>query len=184
MEEAKKILDEAGWKEGSDGIREKDGQKLEIRFITYATRPDLPTLMQLAVSELEDIGIACKTEVVDNITESCKALDYDLAFYATHTAPTGDPAYFLKMGYLPNGSQNYIGFDNARMNEIVEEMGKIPLGSERDKLAKEAQQIVYDELPHIFVIDPQWHIGVSDRLQGYKPYCGDYYTINENLKLK
>ena len=32
LEEAKKILDEAGWKVGADGIREKDGVKLTINF--------------------------------------------------------------------------------------------------------------------------------------------------------
>ena len=31
-EAAKKLLDEAGWTVGADGIREKDGQKLSLRF--------------------------------------------------------------------------------------------------------------------------------------------------------
>ena len=33
VEKAKQILDDAGWTVGSDGIREKDGQKLSIKFL-------------------------------------------------------------------------------------------------------------------------------------------------------
>ena len=33
IEKAKQILDDAGWTVGSDGKREKDGQKLEIKFL-------------------------------------------------------------------------------------------------------------------------------------------------------
>ena len=32
LEAAKKLLDDAGWKAGDDGIREKDGVKLAINF--------------------------------------------------------------------------------------------------------------------------------------------------------
>lgn len=42
MEGAKKLLDDAGWKVGADGIREKDGKKLHILFqtSTNAVRQD------------------------------------------------------------------------------------------------------------------------------------------------
>lgn len=33
-EGAKKLLDDAGWKVGADGIREKDGEKLKLRYLT------------------------------------------------------------------------------------------------------------------------------------------------------
>jgi peptide/nickel transport system substrate-binding protein len=34
IDKANKILDDAGWKKGSDGIREKDGKKLKYVFQT------------------------------------------------------------------------------------------------------------------------------------------------------
>ncbi len=36
---ANKILDEAGWKPGADGIREKDGKKLQVVFQTSINAP-------------------------------------------------------------------------------------------------------------------------------------------------
>ena len=32
---AKQLLDNAGWVEGSNGIREKDGKKLTLRYVTF-----------------------------------------------------------------------------------------------------------------------------------------------------
>ncbi len=55
-EGAKKLLDEAGWKVGADGIRAKDGKKLEIRFAT-TTREVRKNVQVIVQQELGDIGI-------------------------------------------------------------------------------------------------------------------------------
>jgi peptide/nickel transport system substrate-binding protein len=55
-EGAKKLLDEAGWKVGADGIREKDGQKLVIRHGT-SIREDRQNVQAIAQQELAAVGI-------------------------------------------------------------------------------------------------------------------------------
>ena len=55
-EGAKKLLDEAGWKVGKDGIREKGGKKLEIRFAT-TTREVRKNVQVITQQALANIGI-------------------------------------------------------------------------------------------------------------------------------
>ena len=44
-EDAKAVLEAAGWLDSDgDGIREKDGVKLTIRWLTYPSRQELPLL--------------------------------------------------------------------------------------------------------------------------------------------
>ena len=47
LEKAKQILEDAGWKVGSDGIREKNGQKLEVKFLVSVDVPALETLIPM-----------------------------------------------------------------------------------------------------------------------------------------
>lgn len=62
-------------------------------------------------------------------------------------------------------------------------MGTLPAGDEKDQLAKQVQQIVSEDLPVIYLVDPQWHIAVSDKVADYEPYNGDYYVVNAELGL-
>ena len=64
MEGAKKLLDDAGWKVGADGIREKDGKKLHILYQTTVNpiRQDFQALIKQWWSE---IGVETELKTVD-----------------------------------------------------------------------------------------------------------------------
>ncbi|NJM08604.1 hypothetical protein HC891_24085 [Candidatus Gracilibacteria bacterium] len=54
---AQTLLDEAGWLVGADGVREKDGQRLEVQLYSYPGRPEL-TQMAIAIQAmLADVGL-------------------------------------------------------------------------------------------------------------------------------
>ncbi|MDO4296492.1 MAG: ABC transporter substrate-binding protein [bacterium] len=183
-EEAKAKLAEAGYSDtDGDGFVDKDGEKLTLKLVTYPSRPDLSILMQLTVSNLNAIGIDATTEITDSIANYLKTEEYDIAFYAQHTAPTGDPTYALSQFFRTNQGINYNEYSNERVDALLDEMGTLPAGDEKDKLAKEVQQIISEDLPVVYLVDPQWHIAVSDALADYQPYCGDYYVVNPELGL-
>ena len=53
------VLEAAGWIDSDgDGIREKNGRKLEIKWLTYPSRQELPLLAESAQATLKEIGIA------------------------------------------------------------------------------------------------------------------------------
>jgi len=54
-DEARRLLDEAGWIEGADGIRERDGRRLALDIIGWAEVS--LTAYQLLQAQLADIGI-------------------------------------------------------------------------------------------------------------------------------
>ena len=56
VEQAKKLLDEAGWTVGAEGIREKDGVKLELKYgtVTREVRQDTQAIVQ---QDLLSVGI-------------------------------------------------------------------------------------------------------------------------------
>lgn len=183
-EQAKSLLEEAGYTDtDGDGFVDKDGEKLTLKLVTYPSRPDLSVLMQLVVSELNDIGIDATTEMTDSIGNYVKTVEFDIAFWAQHTAPTGEPTYSLSQFFRTGAAYNNNAYSNEKVDELLDQMGTLPAGEEKDNLAKQVQQIISEDLPVIYLVDPQWHIAVSDKLANYEPYNGDYYVVNAELGL-
>ena len=65
LEKAKQILDDAGWKPGKDGIREKDGQKLEIKFLLSEGNSVLEMLIPIIQKSWKELGVDLKQNTVD-----------------------------------------------------------------------------------------------------------------------
>ena len=183
-DQAKQLLEEAGYTDtDGDGFVDKDGEKLTLKLVTYPSRPDLSILMQLTVSELNDIGIDAVTEMTDSIGNYLKTEEFDLAFWAQHTAPSGEPTYSLSQFFRTGAAYNNNEYSNEKVDALLDEMGTLQAGEEKDELAKQVQQIVSEDLPVLYLVDPQWHIAVSDKLKNYEPYNGDYYIVNAELGL-
>lgn len=184
LKKAQEILEGDGWIEGSNGIRRKNGKPLRLRLVTYPSRPDLSIIMQIAVSQMRDLGIETTSEIVDNIDSAAQNGEYDIIFYAQHTAPTGEPSYFLNQFLREKGGKNFNKYSSAELEDILSRMGEMEQGPERDELAVRAQDVVFSDLPLLYLVDPQWHVAVSERLKDYQPYCGDYYIINDQLMIR
>ncbi|MGN0356327.1 MAG: ABC transporter substrate-binding protein [Blautia sp.] len=64
QEEALKLLEEAGWKEGSDGIREKDGVKAELNLMFPSSDSVRQAIAEDVSNQLKALGIQVTTEGV------------------------------------------------------------------------------------------------------------------------
>ncbi|MCC6944694.1 MAG: hypothetical protein IT335_08955 [Thermomicrobiales bacterium] len=62
---SKTMLDEAGWVEGSDGIREKDGVKLAWTNVVFGNQPFNQPVMEIISGNLREIGVEMTNEVLE-----------------------------------------------------------------------------------------------------------------------
>lgn len=89
MDKANQVLDEAGWVRGADGIREKDGQKLEIKFLCSEGNSVLETLIPMVQKTWGDLGVDLKQTTVDfstllsNIQDESHDSEWNMCFLAT-----------------------------------------------------------------------------------------------------
>ena len=102
IDKANKILDEAGWKKGSDGVREKDGKKLKYVFQTSINAPRQKTqaiikqACQRAGIELELKSVTASVFFSSDVAnpDTYTKLYTDIEMYTT-TQPQPDPERFL-----------------------------------------------------------------------------------------
>jgi len=62
--EAKRLLAEAGWQPGTDGVLVKDGQKLQASMIVPSNRPEIPVMAQAMQAQFHEIGFAIDVKPV------------------------------------------------------------------------------------------------------------------------
>ncbi|MGO4170694.1 peptide ABC transporter substrate-binding protein [Bosea sp. TAF32] len=102
IDKANKILDEAGWKKGADGIREKDGKKLKYVFQTSINAPRQKTqaiikqACQRAGIDLELKSVTASVFFSSDVAnpDTYTKLYVDMEMYTT-TQPQPDPERFL-----------------------------------------------------------------------------------------
>ncbi|MGO4676678.1 peptide ABC transporter substrate-binding protein [Bosea sp. 2YAB26] len=102
VDKANKILDDAGWKKGADGIREKDGKKLKYVFQTSINAPRQKTqaiikqACQRAGIDLELKSVTASVFFSSDVSnpDTYTKLYCDMEMYTT-TQPQPDPERFL-----------------------------------------------------------------------------------------
>lgn len=181
LDQAKALLAEAGWAPGSDGIQEKNGETLSILIVTYPQRPDLVTMMPVVKAALARVGIASDTRVVENIGDYAAGGDFDIALWAQHTAPAGDPAYFFNSMLKSDGPLNHARYKSDAFDAIIAEFSTAGTLEERTEIALEAQHQLYRDAPATFLVSPSWHVGLSQRLPNYKPWGSDYHVFRPEM---
>ncbi|GAB4428865.1 MAG: ABC transporter substrate-binding protein [Anaerolineae bacterium] len=181
--QANTLLDQAGWVKGEDGIRAKGDQRLAFTLLTYPQRPELAQIGVVLQAQLAEVGVAVELRSTDQINDAIKAPDFQAALYANNTAPTGDPGVFLNNWYSPKGSSNWVGYDNPEITGLLDQLNLTTDPTRRTELASEIQQLVLEDAPHIFLVVPQFNIGLGERLKNYEPFPSDYYIIDNQLQV-
>ncbi len=175
------LLDAAGWATGADGFRAKNGVRLTVTLTAYPQRPDLVTLQPVIKALYREIGVAVETRVSEAVTQVANAGDFELLLWAQHSAPAGDPAFFLNMFLRSGAGNNHAGYSSPRYEALLDALTATADPGKRAAFARAAQQILFDDAPVSFLLTPNWHVGLSSRLAHYEPWGSDYYIIRPDL---
>jgi peptide/nickel transport system substrate-binding protein len=178
---AAKLLDQADWKPGADGIRVKYGTRLTMTLYATSNWPDLMIYLPIMRQQLARIGIEALPKVVESSLPVGNSGDFDLLFRVTHTAPAGDPAFFPNDGLRTTGSRNFGKFRSAEFDAVLARMEGENDMKQRIASALELQRIVNRDVPLAPIAEVPFHVGVSRRLAGYDIWGADYYIVRDDL---
>lgn len=169
-EKAKQLLDEAGWTPGSDGIRQKDGQKLTIHYLgSKSAQSDI--FIAVAKENFEALGIDFQPEIFADfnaLVSKVEGGDYSLASFSTPmlTDPSDGLLQFL------NGEIK--GYDNPKFKELFDKGLATSDIEQRKAVYKELYQLLNDELPVIFTSYKKTVYAYNGRIQNLSmsPFIG------------
>ena len=182
-EEAKKVLEEAGWKDADgDGIREKDGQDLVIRWLTYPSRQELPLLAESVQATLKEIGMNVTiNSTADHNSIRVDPTAWDVYASAMVTAPTGDPEYFFTTHCLDSSAVNNGHYHSDKLEQLETEMAKTFDTQRRNELAVEMQQTILDDNAFVFCSHLKMSMISKADVTGLTAHPCDFYEITADL---
>ena len=172
QDKAKQLLDEAGWAEGSDGIREKDGKKLTLRYVTFGDSQLVKSTAAAMQKMMKDIGV--DLQVAERPSSDFSQVIAEREFDVLTSGFTSyDPygvAYF-KQVYASDSELNKSGTGTPEMDKKIAELQQLPTQEEQieraNELEKEALQ-QYGIMP--YVNGPQLY-ATKDGLANYGSYA-------------
>jgi peptide/nickel transport system substrate-binding protein len=169
-EAAAALLDEAGWQEGADGVRVKDGDPLQLTLTTYPDRPELPALATAIQAELKQVGVAVKVDVTNSSEIPARHADgtLQLGLLAKHLALVTDPLVTAAETFAEEGSDwGVMGWRNDEVADAIDELedgtDEATAAEDRAVIATAAQE----ELPLIPVAWYRMNAAVSTHVDGF-----------------
>jgi len=181
VELAKKLLDEAGWKMGADGIREKDGVKLAPK-VYFTAAGNSGKVAEAIQGYLRKIGVDWRLQPWDSTIAPAKMAEQDYEIWSV-TVP-----------YLSAGDLMNLYFDSKniptpnRMNWKDEQtdnwlkLGRSALSdAEREKYYALVQERVTAEHLWMPVLNMNMHLVTNKKLKGAKAHMLYQNTFYKGL---
>ncbi|HWQ30544.1 MAG TPA: ABC transporter substrate-binding protein, partial [Negativicutes bacterium] len=162
VEKAKALLAEAGYPNG-----------LEVTIACDQNQQRLDTA-EMAQAQLGEIGVKVKIETLERGAFIDKVIAGSLEMFGLGwTSDTGDPDYALYASFhssMHGAGGNMSFYTNAKVDELLN-TGRVSTDPEVRKQAYlEAQEIIWEEVPCVFLQCPEDIVVYNSAIQGFGVY--------------
>ena len=167
---ARKLLDEAGWLPGSDGVRIRNGARLSARMLTIANRPELTVMGQAMQAQLKDVGVEITVEPVPSsgIPAAIRDGTMQLSMFARTYVNVPEPIATIVPDFTRErstwGTLNWAGRD--RVKALTDEYVQSFDEPRKQAIRMEITRVIHDEVPVTAVAWFEHTVAVSNRVRG------------------
>ena len=166
-EKAKELLEGAGWVEGSDGIREKDGVRAAFTLMVFQGDTQRRPEAEVAQQWWSEIGVEVELQegITSEILGGLREGEYDAGLFNwVYGGSNGDPD--SRDTLMTGGANNFFMWSNEEVDQLLTD-GIRELDEEaRIEMYKRVQEIVAEEVPFLFLLNLQNITFYNNRVKG------------------
>ncbi|MEZ0364145.1 ABC transporter substrate-binding protein [Mycobacterium sp. pUA109] len=152
-QEAARLLDEAGWTRGSDGVREKDGKKLNLTLAASNQSVVFRPAFELIESEWRQLGVVLQNRAGDTTFFNASSTDAATPLFGTRIQ------YNIGLGLLFGRAKGNLNF--AQNDDLIalshQELQETDPARLKDIVAREQRKIIDDQLALVLWDEVQVH---------------------------
>lgn len=163
---ARKLLEEDGWKLGSDGVLEKSGKKFSFQLTINAGNARRNYAATVVQDNLKEIGIECKIEQMESnlMLERTRTRELDCFLFGWNVSPPDVDPTETRSDFRLNPF-NLVAYENPKVYELMA-LGKSQLNlTDAAPMWRDYAAIVNDEQPETILYWWTSLVGVSKRLK-------------------
>ena len=182
-EKAAAMLEAAGWKKGADGIREKNGVKLQFTMSTTAGSKAREQAQAMIQANWKEIGVAMEIKNMPASVvwgEYTTQSQFDTLVVGWEPTVGMDPDYTARCHskQIPakyGTGSNYVQYENPELDKLLEEGVLISDMEKRKAVYDKIQEILHEDVPFAPIFAYVMMLGKNSDLKGYKinPYLTD-----------
>lgn len=165
---ANKLLDDAGWVKGSDGIRAKGGTRLSIKLIYPSGNDNRRDTVLLATAMAKEAGIELVPTLIpsaDYFSKYVLVSNFEMAIFAW--VGTNFPIASSPNLYKVGGAQNFGNIGSAEIDALFAKANNILDLKKRCELANQADKEVYKLVHSITLFQRNNVVGVPKNVANF-----------------
>jgi peptide/nickel transport system substrate-binding protein len=168
-EKAKADLEAAGWKAGADGIREKDGKKLEVKFSQLAGVAVSENEALQAQNQLKEIGIKVNivTVPIAKFQDGSLLSGHEFEIVAFSWIGTQYPFTSIDQIYGTGKDSNYAQLSMPEVDALVKQINTETDIPKRIQLTNEADKIIWENVHTLPLYQRPELVAVKAKLANY-----------------
>ena len=180
--EAKRILDAAGWTVGTGGVRSKGGKALSFKLGFYDSRAELEPMTVVIKDRLKAVGIDAVIEKFADINTTVANSAFDATLYSYNPVPYADPGRGITQFYVASGT-NKDRYANPAVTEAFEQYKQAAEAGARNALLEKMQRTFGQDVPVVYVLNPNQIHAFSKKVKGYTPHPLENYKYHADLSV-
>ena len=166
LEKAKSLLDAAGWKVGSDGIRVKNGTRFSFTILNRAGRTDRIAVAQVIQAELKEVGIEVLMDTKESAAWTGQWRTGNWEAIVGGWFMTADPS--ITNLYSCKGANNMTGYCDPKLDAVMNQADQALDVKDRKPLMDQVQATLADDAPDLPIYFSVQPYSVSNKMVNFK----------------
>ncbi|MDQ6672751.1 MAG: peptide ABC transporter substrate-binding protein, partial [Chloroflexota bacterium] len=174
-DKAVQILEAAGWKPGADGIREKNGVKLQFTNSTTAGNKVREQTQAFLQQGWKDVGVGMEIKDMPAAVvwgDYTNMSQYETIMSGTHfgIGPDPDASFYFSSKMIPaqgGHGDNHMQYSNPKIDELLDQGAATVDQAKRTTIYQQIQQVLRDDLAILPMFQYGFIEGTKKGLLGY-----------------
>ncbi len=176
---ARRLLAEAGWKEGQDGILRKDGRELAFTVVYPNTSVSFQKMLPVIKEDMKKAGVRMDLLGIEwsVLVQRLEKKQFEACLLGWTGTLKPDPYQLWHSSQADQpASSNHIGFVNPKADELIEKIRQCFDPAERTRLYHEFHRLIHNEAPYLFLFSPSSLVVINDAYRNVRLFPGGIAT--------